>query len=177
MAKEKTKNHSSKNSLLVKVGFLFDFEYLCGTIKKNQIMKQQLLILPTARYRISLFLEKIKNENKLFDCSLSANKHMRDCLNEVEEENAPQGRMSLIALKHFNQLEQYKLYFHRTPAHFVVIHKKGAYAIFEKNRDSLQDKNLFYYRKQNPIIEFKSLTGTGIWEDFDIVVHHNNSQE
>lgn len=148
--------------------FLFDSITLCAILEKtNQKTMPEIDQDLTTRERINLFLEKVKQEELMFDCPHRANKHLRDCLNEIEDKYAIRGRMSVTSLKHFEHEKDYKFYHHKTPAHFVIIHQNGTYAIFNKRETDSLIKDLFFYKEQTPIVEIKSKTGAGLWADFE----------
>ncbi len=115
--------------------------------------------------RITLFFELLKNSDKKFNNPLEVHRHLRDCLNQIENEHRPRGRMTLFSFIDFRYHEQLKLYYQNSTKQHIFIHQKGGYGIYQINQNELYVDFDFYAKGNNRIIEVLSESGISLWHE------------
>jgi tmRNA-binding protein len=112
----------------------------------------------------------LKNENKKWDNSISAYAYLENCMELIEQEYANTSeRIFMPSFKYFQFVSEYSFYYRRTTNQVILIHKNGAYAMYNKKENANETiKDIFFYYEETTCrIHMHNSSGQNVWVDFE----------
>jgi hypothetical protein len=127
-------------------------------------------IIYDKRDRVMFYFCLLKYENKKWDNHMDAHQYLKNCMDFIEQEYANLSKkMFVCSFKHFQFVPEYSFYYRRTTNQVILIHKNGAYAMYNKKENASETlKDIFFYHEGTTCrINMKNLSGENVWVDFE----------